>query len=1296
MAEKMNYLPEQKKAIELRNRNILVSASAGAGKTAVLTERIISILLDEEKPVDIDRIVVVTFTRAAASEMRTRVGKKLSQRLKEESGDRASHIRKQIALLPHAQITTIDSFCLYILRNYFYMIALDPAFKIADENDNRVMMGEVCDSVLEDCYSEGSDRFTDMVEHIVTGKDDKILNDIILKLYDVSSSHPWPDEWLDSCRKAFDQCSEDEFDNLDWLVKSGLMEHVGYICAEEIDRIKEACGMCSADSVIRRCSGGRDSAADSNMAQIYEFMVNEAEELGKLSECKTYTEYYNALNALNFKPFPRKRFEGEYLDIKDEVLALRNKVKKNINGVISAYFGKPLHVTIDELFEYHGAMNELIDITQEFRRRFALKKREQAIIDFNDVEHMALAILFERGEDGAVNRSAAAVEMMNRYEYIMVDEYQDSNEVQETILNAISRHGGADNNMFMVGDVKQSIYQFRLAKPDIFERKRRTYTDEESECQRIIFGRNFRSSAAILSAVNYIFSHIMNERIGGVTYDSEHMFVIGEQQNGGACRTEEVDEDSLTEYERCEVRPPANSEFGKDMPVEVIYITEPAEESGFDAGFGFDTGPGDSGLDDYGKRELEAAAIASRIREITDEDSGMMFYDKEAGCRRHVKYGDIVILLRSMSGWAEEFVETLTANGIPAFAEEKSGYFSSYEIQIVLSLLKIIDNPKQDIPLVSVLKSVYAGMDESELAEIRLCGGGCMYDALLCANEKNKDGETAKKINAFLAMLNEFRMKAPYMKVYELIEELIQTKDFGLHMKAMPAGDRRCGNLRMLTDKAIAYEKSGRGGIFGFLQSIDRLKKADIDFGEAERDNGGLGAVSIMSIHKSKGLEFPVVIAAGMGKGFNLTDINSRFPVHADIGPAPDIYDYNRRTRRKTLIKKAVGQKMLRDSIGEELRVLYVALTRPENKLIITGYVKDMESFVRDCSVNGNAYSAMTSVKSTYLSFITPALMKHGDWKTVRSNYGLGKGCTDICCLFDIKIVTSADIILGEGVRAAGMAARRNSLARLSKEMPETEKTHNIAALLNEQKNYRYPFENESAFAIKVSVSEMKRRDGMPEDADAASASWLSSEEPEYIPRFARDEKDVQMSGAGRGTMYHSLMQYIDLDNVRERKDVKKQMQALVEKGVLDAGALERNVIHIDGILKFCKSDIADRMRRAEKAGSLYREQPFVMGVPAVMIYPDSGSSETIIVQGIIDVFFEEDGEIVLLDYKTDRLSYGDEDKLAERYNTQMGCYAMAVEKAMGKPVKEAVLYSFSLDKAVSADIHSYKSDTSN
>ena len=880
MAKKIEFLPEQKKAINLRNRNILVSASAGTGKTAVLTERIISILLDEENPVDIDRLVVVTFTRAAASEMRTRIGNKLNDRLKEGEHN-VAHIRKQIALLPHAQITTIDSFCLSILRNYFYKISLDPAFAVVDENDNSLMMAEVCNEILEERYSEASDAFIDMVEHLVTGKDDSVLNDIILRLYKVASSHPWPKEWLDSCKKIYSRCTEEEFDSLEWVKDTGLMEQIKYVCEEEKERCIKACEMCSPLNVQKFCTENSNTAEDDKLAEIHTFMKEELEMIGRINPDMPYSQCKAVLDNIEFRRFPGKKVTGQYKELKEMVKEQRDIVKKNMTALISDYFSKPVEVIIDELAEYENTINELVEITKEFITRFGLAKREENVIDFNDVEHMVLDILYERDEEGNLVKSQAAKELMEQYAYIMIDEYQDSNEVQETILTAFSRESIGDNNLFMVGDIKQSIYSFRLAKPDIFENKRRTYTDSDSDCQRIYLSKNFRSNGKILSAINFIFGNMMDESVGGVTYDENHYFAVDE----------EADNDS--------------------EPVEIIYVADEKaigktdSETDYTEGNYTETDEGydEIALGEPGKRELEATVIASRIRKLVEEGK--------------YSYGDIVILLRSMSGWAEEFVETLTMNGVPVIAEEKSGYFSAYEIQIVLSMLKIIDNPNQDIPLVAVLKSVFGNMGETDLAAIRVCSEGNMYDALVNAarisvdNEKQDVAEDndekyalAKKCTTFLEVLENFRKKAPYMKVYELIEEILATNDFAMHMRVMPAGDRRYGNLRMLVDKAIAYDAQGKSGIFGFLLSIDKLKKASIDFGEADRENDGADAVRIMSIHKSKGLEFPVVFVAGMGKRFNLQDINDRFPIHADIGPVPDIYDYNRRTRRKTLLKK--------------------------------------------------------------------------------------------------------------------------------------------------------------------------------------------------------------------------------------------------------------------------------------------------------------------------------------------------------------------------------------------------------
>lgn len=1220
MEKKMEFLPEQKKAIELRNRNILVSASAGSGKTAVLTERIITILLDEENPVDIDKIVIVTFTRAAAAEMRKRIADKLSMRLKTAKGKQAVHIKKQIALLPHAQITTIDSFCLHIIRNYFYKISLDPSFAIADENDNRLMMAEVCDEILEEKYKEASENFTDMVEHLVTGRDDSILSELIMKFYDVSDSHPWPEKWLESCRENFKECSVEEFDRMDFISRSGLLVHINNICSEECDKLKRAVELCSSDYIDRECDCRTDSD-DSKLADIRSFLADEYNMINALAECKTYSEYKKKIDFVEFGRFPAKKLEGGYRIIKEMAQELRNDAKKNIVSLRDNYFSKPVSLLIEELGEYRNTVNELVNIAAEFRKRFSERKREENVIDFGDVEHLALKILYDSDEEGKRVRSEAAKELTDRYEYILIDEYQDSNEVQETILTAISREEAGRKNMFMVGDIKQSIYGFRLAKPDIFEHKRSTYSDDDSDDQRIILGRNFRSEPKILAAVNYLFSGIMDKKTGGVTYDKEHMFAVDEE------------------------------ELSKGEAVEVIYIADSEEEVSEE-------------ISDYGKHEIEASVIAERIRQITDPVTGLKIYDKSIQSERVAEYGDIVILLRSMSGWAEDFVETLTFNGIPAVAEEKSGYFSAYEIQIVLAMLKIIDNPHQDIPLAAALKSVYGDMNDSELAAIRLHGDEGMYEALLAASCNCEQENLKNKCTAFLEILESFRQKAPYMKVYDIVNELMSTREFAAHMRAMPAGERRYGNLRMLLDKAAEYDKrsGSHNDIFGFLKSIDRLKKADIDFGESKITHGDGSTVSIMSIHKSKGLEFPVVFVAGMGKGFNFMDIHGRFPIHSEIGPAPDVYDYKKRTRKKTLIKKAVAQKMHRDMIGEELRIMYVAMTRPECKLIMTGYVKDCEEFFDSCRKKGNSYSSMLSAKATYYSIITPRLLEYeGD-------------------LFDIKVKRLSELLIDNGDGAIAMLERKSILGKTES---NKELLGEINEIIAEQVNYHYPYENETHFPMKVSVSEIKHKNAVIEDEMEVKASWVTDETREYIPEFMQDKEKKLVSGADRGTVYHSLLEHLELEHAGNREQVNEQIKELVGKGKLPEEALQNNIINADKIVTFCGSTIADRMRKAGKQGKLYREQPFVMGVPGSMVFPETESEETIIVQGIIDVFFEEEDALVLLDYKTDRLLTGEENKLVKRYRAQMECYKMAMEKAYNKPVKEIILYSFALDKPV-------------
>lgn len=1202
MGKKIDFLPEQKKAIELRNRNILVSASAGAGKTAVLTERIIDILLNKENPVDIDKMVVVTFTRAAAAEMRTRIAGKLNDRLSDcRDALMKKHIRKQIALLAHASITTIDSFCMNILHNYFYMIGIDPAFKVADENDIKLMKKEVLDRILCERYEKRSPEFIDMIERLSPGKTDDAVCETIMQLYRFSVSHPWPLEWLDSCEESFEISDDCDIDSLGWIKESGMLKHIKCTVSEESRRLEKAFTLCEPMS---------GDGSDSKIQKLYQFFKEEYENVNVINNAVEFSDYYREFSRLEFLRLPSLRnLSDDEQYRKDMAKNLRDTAKKNLMKIKEEYFSDDEASVIKDLKTISVAMKEIIAVTKEFYLRFNEKKREENVVDFNDVEHFALEILLQKGEDGKYHKTNAAKELKEQYEYILIDEYQDSNDVQETILTAISREDEGNNNLFMVGDVKQSIYQFRLAKPDIFEKKRTTYTDDDSPCQRIILGRNFRSSRTILEAVNYLFANIMKKDIGGVDYDETHNFKFGDNNN----ITKET-----------------------SNPVEVIYVTkkEEAQES-------------DVRLSDYSKQEAEALAVAKRIEEIT--------------CSSDVKYSDIVILLRSLAGWAEKFVEVLTSKGIPVVAEERTGYFSAYEIQTVLSFLKIIDNPKQDIPLAAVMKSAFGEFTDSELARIRMTGDLDMYSSLCMYVLNNPEDELTVKSRAFLDMLNDIRKRAPYRKVYETIEEILKLKDFALRMEAMPAGDRRSGNLRMLVDKAIGYEADGKKSVFEFIRAIEEMIKADIDFGEASMDNSGAGVVRIMSIHKSKGLEFPLVFVSGMGKGINLQDSRKAVIVHSELGLGPEIVDYKKRTRKKTLIRKAIAGKIADDVFGEELRVLYVAMTRPQNKLILTGYVDDAEAHFEESVNEGNSYSRMKSSKTCYLDWVTPSVLAN-----------------DV--LFEKRVVNLGEIIADEGKRKVSMITAQNKLADMVNETDSSD----IRAMINDLSSYTYPYEAETRFAMKVSVSEIKHNHAYEEE-ETVRASWVQTERQQIVPEFIKSEtnKDKTINGAGRGTIYHTIMEYLNLSEASDYEQVVKQINALSDKGIVPDNIVTEYIVSVKKILNFTKSEVALRMKKADLEGRLYREQPFVMGLPGKMVYRETDSEEIVIVQGIIDAFFEEEDGIVLLDYKTDRINEGEEDILVKRYSAQMECYKNAIKKATGKEVKETILYSFSLDKEI-------------
>lgn len=1210
----MEFTKNQKKAIDLRNRNILVSASAGTGKTAVLTERIVRILLDRDNYEDIDRMLVVTFTRAAAAEMRARISTKLSERYEDakrngEDADYIEHISRQLALLPNSRITTIDSLCYYILKKYYYAIGIDPAVKIIDEKPDRLMLLKVIDDVLERKYDERTDSFVTMVESIITVKKDKDLIELIEKLYNNSMSHADPVGWLLRSVKGFRRYSSiKEVDEASWMKESMFVFFIKFMIHDVVNTMDEAISLCSKDNV--------EGVLDKVIKQLTE----ERDMIDRITRNDSFSTISAALAETSFDKlsFPKSDLLDavHYDGLKGMIKNLRSDAKDALRKIIKQYVPEANEVTLEEIALCEVPMKELVNITIEVIDELDALKKQENVASFSDVAHYALQIIENEDILG---------ELRKTFDHVLIDEYQDSNEIQETLLAKLSREAQGQNNRFMVGDSKQSIYMFRLADPEIFEEKNREYTEEESEFQKVYLDSNFRSSDAILEGVNYLFEQLMSRTFGGVDYTGGHAFKIDPEIN---------------------VRKNAG-------PNEIIYV------SGNDL----------PEISEFSKQELEAAAVAKKIREITDPVTGMTIYDEELERERTVRFSDIAILLRSKKGWAENFNEALATNKIPVITEETTGYFASFEIQAILSMLKIVDNPYQDIPFTAALTSSYGDFTDEELA------------GLVAKAKKESDGKSSipmyeiikecsemgssplnNKCKVFIDRLESLRRKAPYMKVSEIIVELAGMDNFEDCVNVMQGGDRRSGNLKMLIQKAYEYETANSCfELFGFLQFLETMQNADIDFGEAPYEQFGEGAVTIMSIHKSKGLEFPVVFVSGLNKGFNYTDKRNSTVVHSKMGLGPQVFYPEERVRKNTLIKQAIQLRMSIEMLSEELRVLYVALTRAKNKLFMTGYVKNAAEFIEDNYSGRVNFLKILSEKATYLSWITSIAPNRDD-------------------LFRISIVPADAAIIRYKDHVGEIKNKRKALEDYIKTADADSK---VLKMIDEQKKYKYPFEEETCFAVKVSVSEIKHDRAVEEDEEGVKASWLSTERPKYVPRFAGGEAENGLTGAERGTMYHTVMQYIDMEKVSSKQDIILQIKEMIGSGKLPPEALTEHVISFSKILKFCKSDVAARMIDAGRRNRLFLEQPFVMGVPASMVYRETDSEETIIVQGIIDVFFEEDDGMVLLDYKTDRVEFGDEQVLVNRYKAQMDNYKMAIEKGMGKKVKEIILYSFSLGSSI-------------
>lgn len=1172
----ITWTEDQKKVIELRNRNILVSAAAGSGKTAVLVERIMEMICDEAHPVDVDRLLVVTFTKAAAAEMKERVGAAIRKRLEDQPNN--GYLQKQETLVSHAQITTIDSFCSYILRNHFGEIDLDPAFRVADEGELKLLKKDVLKALLEEEYAKKRPEFLHFVECYATGKNDEVLEELILKLYEFSVSDPFPEEWLE-------HLNSDQRVQID----EKSLEHVRKILQSLLDENEQAINLC-------RSVGG---------PILYEEALQQDQLL--LKKCLSgndYEEISEAVRERSFTALSRKKMPPETEEEKKEAVKnVRNRMKKQLESLEKQFFYMPAEMIFETEKNAEPAKQELVKLTLEFSKRFAEKKRKRNIVDFSDMEHLALEILVTR-KDGLCMPTDVAKGYAEYFEEIMIDEYQDSNLVQELILTSISKKVFEGHNLFMVGDVKQSIYRFRQARPELFMEKQETYTLTESTSQRINLSKNFRSRKEVLDTVNFLFERMMKKDLGNITYDKEAALYPGADMN--------------------------EPEKLADVQSELMLLNLPEE--------------GEEKLD---KAEMEASMIACKILEMVKEGK---VTDKRTGELRSAGFGDMVILLRSMTGWSDTFANVLGAYGIPTITGTSTGYFSAMEVQTILNFLCVLDNQKQDIPITAVLHSAIGNLDSSEMAVIRAAYPEIPYhEACLKYQYEGTDENLCKKLQKFWELVGELRKAAEYLPIHKLLWEIYDKTSFEQLVRLQPNGDVRAANLQMLVQKALDFESTSYRGLFNFVRYIENLQKYEVDMGAAEGGAGGENAVRIMSIHKSKGLEFPIVFVSGLAKKFNKQDARERIALHPELGLGVDAIDPEKRIKIPTLRKKMIQKQIELESLGEELRVLYVALTRAKEKLIMTGAMNQAAEH----------FLALSKGKEMCERGIYESLCAGTSFLDWILQVSAGETLP-----YKVELITVESLVEKKVEQALVQRYDYAALREKEAEVPDD---------LRERFSYEYPHQKEMNIPGKVSVSELKK--------EAMEEEILEMfEEPEmipYVPAFLREER--KGNAAERGTAYHRVVECMDLSGIRHSEQVKERIDILIAQGKITKAAAD--TVNPYDIFVFGKSSLCKRILQAQAEGKLYKEQPFVMAKPAREISEEYDSDKEILVQGIVDVYFEEEDGIVLADYKTDHVKTAEE--LVKRYKKQLEIYGESLEQLTGKRVKEKVIYSFCLGEEI-------------
>lgn len=1232
----VSWTDDQWKAIMADGQDILVAAAAGSGKTAVLVERIIQKITSRKNPVDVDELLVVTFTNASAAEMKHRIGQALEEAVNQHPN--SEHLRKQLGLLNRASISTLHSFCLEVIQKFYYLIDIDPAFRIVENTEGTLLREEALDELFEEEYGkEGNDRFYQLVETFSNDRSDAELQDLVNKLYFFSQSHPNPELWLEQLADMYDVNEEDSIDELPFL--GALKFEIGLQLEIAFQLLREGLE-------LTKRPGGPAPRAEN-------FLIDLEMVESLLAAKDSWQDLYEKFQNVTFDRLKSCRGSEYDKTLVDESKNIRDQAKKIIQKIKDDYFSRNPRYYLRDLKEMKDVVETLAYLVKAFMNRYQEKKREKGLVDFSDLEHYCLAILTESEANGERVPSEAALYYQHRFKEVLVDEYQDTNLVQEAILQLVSKRPETDGNLFMVGDVKQSIYRFRLAEPNLFLEKYRRFTaDGEGSGLKIDLSKNFRSRYEVLAGTNFLFKQIMGAKVGEIEYDEQAELVKGS---------------SYPEEEEYPVEVVLMDQGEKQE--RAVSTEEDADQALFDE-------------EDLEQSQIESRWMAGKIRELISERKPI--FDPKTQTHRPIQYRDIVILLRSMT-WAPEIMEEFKKAGIPVYADLSTGYFNATEIAIMMSLLKVIDNPYQDIPLASVLRSPIVNCSEDELAKIRLHSKkGSYYDALkafIQAVPKPSEEELHEKVSLFAKELPKWRSKARTGSLSELIWQLYRDTGFYEFVGGLPGGKQRQANLRALYDRARQYESTSFRGLFRFLRFIERMNERGDDLGAARALSEQEDVVRLMTIHSSKGLEFPVVFVAGLGKQFNFEDLKKSYLMDKEYGFASSYVNVEKRISYPTIIQMAFKRKKRLESIAEEMRVLYVALTRAKEKLYLIGTLKNAEKAISSWKKALSRPDWLLSEydranANCYLDWIGPALVRHRDACLLHEDetdspseiqeiwHHPSKWLVHLYHKDEFK-----ETVTNESQEENGWA----ELVEKGKIVPFES---SFQKEITKQLEWKYPFADSVRLRSKQSVSELKRLFEMP-DETAGTDLIRRHEKPIFErPKFMQEKK---LTPAEIGTAMHAVMQHIPLSVFPTKESIIELVAQLQQKELITAEQAE--AIHIEEILGFFETSVGKRLIRADR---IWREVPFSMAIEAKELNEKwKDVADSVLVQGIIDCLFEENGQLVLLDYKTDRMDRfvkGGKDVvqvLENRYRIQIALYTRAVEQILKRPLSEAYLYFF-------------------